>query len=364
MKRPARQETEGLIEPDRFLEAPHPRLATELCGQDAAEKALLNAYRSGRMHHAWIIAGRPGIGKATLAYRFARFLAAFPDPASSDVANASDLTVPADNARARQVTADAYPDLCVVRRSSRDDGKAYSGEIRVSDVRRVTHLFGSTAAAGGWRIAIIDCLDDMNINAANALLKVLEEPPRRAVFLIISHAPGSALPTIRSRCRTLMLRPLAADVISRITGRMEPWSAMRESLHAEAAEGADGSIHNALKLLDEDTIAFRRKIHSVLDALPNAGSQAVQELANAVDGRGGAERMEVLKHTLEDFLSARLHGAAGQTLEGQRLAPLAEVWEKLQLSAREVEVFNLDRRPLVIMLFASLSGAIKAQETA
>ncbi len=364
MKRPARIETEGPAEPDRFLEAPHPRLTTALDGQDVAERTLLAAYRSGRMHHAWIIAGRPGIGKATLAYRFARFLAAFPDPESSEVANARDLSTPPDNARARQVAADAYPDLCVVRRSLRDDGKAYSGEIRVSDVRRVTHLLGSTAAAGGWRIAIVDCLDDMNLNAANALLKVLEEPPRRSIFLIVSHAPGRALPTIRSRCRTLMLRPLASDVISRITRGMEPWSALPEQLHAEAAQGADGSLHNALKLLDEDTIAFRRKIHAVLDALPHAGSQAIQELANAVDGRSGADRMEVLKHALEDFLSARLHRLAGQTLNSQRLAPLAEVWEKLQTSAREVEVFNLDRRPLVIMLFASLAGAIRAQDAA
>ena len=178
-----------------------PRETAALFGHDAAERALLDAFKGGRIPHAWLIGGPPGIGKATLAYRLARFVLAHPDPKAPAVQNATSLAVAADNPVARRIAAQAQGDLLVLERVINEQtGKLYT-VIRVDDVRRAVPFFGSTAGEGGWRIAIVDAVDDLQREGANALLKVLEEPPARTLLLLVSHAPGRELPTIRSRCR-------------------------------------------------------------------------------------------------------------------------------------------------------------------
>ena len=190
---------------------PHPRATSELFGHAEAEQTLLDAYRGGRIPHAWLIGGERGIGKATLAYRMARFVLAHPDPAAPAVQNAKSLAVPADHPVARRIAGQAHSDLLVLERVINEKtGKLFT-VTRVDDVRRTVPFFGSTAGEGGWRVAIVDPLEDLNRDGENALLKVLEEPPPRALLLLVSHAPGRVLPTIRSRCRTLILRPLADD---------------------------------------------------------------------------------------------------------------------------------------------------------
>src|SRR5476649_154895 len=200
-----------------------PRETSVLFGHTEAEQALLASYKSGRIPHAWLIGGTPGIGKATLAYRLARFVLAHPDPQSPAVQKAKSLAVDPENPVARRIAAQAQGDLLVLERTINEQtGKLYT-VIRVDDVRRSVPFFGSTAGEGGWRIAIVDAIDDLQREGANALLKVLEEPPARTLLLLISHAPGRELPTIRSRCRRLLLRPLsAADVaraVAAATGR-------------------------------------------------------------------------------------------------------------------------------------------------
>ena len=157
---------------------------------------------------------KPGIGKATLAYRMARFVLAHPDPAAADVQTAQTLFVPVDNAVARRIASQAHSDLLVLERTVNDAGKMRT-EIAVDDVRRTVSFFGSTAGEGGWRVCIVDSADELNRAGANTLLKILEEPPARALLIVVSHTPGRLLPTIRSRCRRLTLRPLAeADLIA------------------------------------------------------------------------------------------------------------------------------------------------------
>ena len=174
-----------------------------LFGHAEAEQALLEAYRCGRIPHAWLIGGESGIGKATLAYRMARFVLAHPDPAVPAVQKATSLAVPADHPVARRVAGQAHSDLLVLERVVNEKtGKLFT-VIRVDDVRRSVPFFGSTAGEGGWRVAIVDSVDELNKESENALLKVLEEPPPRALLLLVSHAPGRVLPTIRSRCRAL-----------------------------------------------------------------------------------------------------------------------------------------------------------------
>ena len=186
-----------------------------LFGHAEAEQTLLEAYRGGRIPHAWLIGGESGIGKATLAYRLARFVLANPDPKQPAVQKATSLAVPPDHPSARRIAGQAHSDLLVLERVVNEKtGKLFT-ETRVEQVRASVSFFGSTAGEGGWRVAIVDPIEDLNKYGINALLKVLEEPPQRALLLLITDAPGRVLPTIRSRCRTLILRPLAAEDVAR-----------------------------------------------------------------------------------------------------------------------------------------------------
>src|SRR5262249_29566485 len=177
---------------------PLPRETTVLYGHAQAERALLAAYRGARFPHAWLIGGPVGIGKATLAYRMARFVLTHPDPGVPTVRTAKSLNVDADHPVARRIAAQAQGDLLVLERTINEKTNKLYQDIRVDDVRRTVTFFGSTAGEGGWRIAIVDPVDELNPSGANALLKVLEEPPRRTVLLLVSHSAARVLPTIRS----------------------------------------------------------------------------------------------------------------------------------------------------------------------
>ncbi len=198
-----------LPESDAFEDARHPRLTQRLIGHAAAEAAMLQAYHGGRLAHAWLIGGPPGIGKATLAWRFARFALAYPDREQKDVREARDLSVPPEHPAARQLAAMSHPDFALIRREWNPKSKSLFTEIRVDDVRAGQGVFHKFSTSGGWRAAIVDSADDLNKNSANALLKTIEEPPERAMILIVAHRPGRLPPTIRSRCRRLLLEPLA-----------------------------------------------------------------------------------------------------------------------------------------------------------
>src|SRR6266481_3517453 len=204
------------VEP-QFAAIP-PRETTALFGHREAETALLNAYRSGRIPHAWLIGGPLGIGKATLAYRMARFVLAHRNPLSEDVRRAETLNVDPSDPVARHVAAGAHGGLLTLERSLNDKGVMRT-VITVDETRETISFFGSTAAVEGWRVCIVDTVDELNANAANALLKVLEEPPRQSLFLLVSHAPARVLPTIQSRCRKLPLRPLATEDVIRAAAK-------------------------------------------------------------------------------------------------------------------------------------------------
>ena len=169
----------------------HPRETPDLFGHREAETALLTAYRSGRIPHAWLIGGAQGIGKATLAYRMARFVLTRPNPLAPSVQRAAALAVDPTDHVARQITAGAHGGLLVLERSLNDRGVMRT-VITVDETRETISFFGSTAAVDGWRVCIVDTVDELNPNAANALLKILEEPPQRSLFLLVSHSPARA----------------------------------------------------------------------------------------------------------------------------------------------------------------------------
>jgi len=337
------------------ISTPHPRETTVLFGHRDAEAALLNAYRSGRIPHAWLIGGAKGIGKATLAYRMARFVLAHRDPLAPDVQHARTLGVDSSDPVARHIASGAHGGLLVLERTANDKGVMRT-VITVDETRETISFFGSTAAVDGWRVCIVDTVDELNPNAANALLKILEEPPRRSLFLLVSHAPGRVLPTILSRCRRLALRPLSTpDVIEAAAHAAD--LAVDDPALSEAAEAAEGSVARALTLLGGDAVKLHQRTAAMLAALPQVDPRELHALGEAL---GGNDRVALATFidSVDRWMSERLRtGDANASLP--RLARLAEVWEKISRAARDTAEYNLERKPLVFSVFGMLAEATR-----
>ena len=333
----------------------HPRETPDLFGHREAETALLSAYRSGRIPHAWLIGGAQGIGKATLAYRMARFVLAHPNPLAPSVQRADTLAVDPTDPVARQVTNGAHGGLLVLERSLNDRGVMRT-VITVDETRETISFFGSTAAVDGWRVCIVDTVDELNPNAANALLKVLEEPPQRSLFLLVSHSPARALPTILSRCRKLPLRPLATDDVIRAAALAANMTADDPAL-TEAAEAAEGSVSRAVTLLGGDALKLQQRTSALLATLPNVDPRELHALGDAL---GGSDRVALAAFVdgVDRWIGEKLRaGDANANLP--RLARLAEVWEKIIRAARDTESYNLERKPLVFSVFGMLAEATR-----
>jgi DNA polymerase-3 subunit delta' len=335
----------------------HPRETLALFGHRDAEQTLLNAYRSGRIPHAWLIGGAQGIGKATLAYRMARFVLAHRDPLAADVLAAETLEVDPTDPVARHVAAGAHGGLLTLERSLNDKGVMRT-VITVDETRETISFFGSTAAVEGWRVCIVDTVDELNSNAANALLKVLEEPPRQSLFLLVSHAPARVLPTIQSRCRKLPLRPLAIDDV--IAAAAEAGQMSRHDAQlAEAAQASEGSVSRALNLLGGDALKLHQRTAALLETLPRVDPRELHALGDAL---GGSDRVALgaFVDSVDRWITQRLHADDGNANANlPRLARLAEVWEKINRAARETESYNLERKPLVFSVFGMLAEATR-----
>lgn len=366
-----------LPEPDRIEGAPHPRNTPHLIGQDAAERAFLDAFTSGRLHHGWLITGPRGVGKATLAWRIARFLIATPESQDDDMFGAppppDTLTIAEDHPVARRIAAGSEPSLFLLRRGGMGttendreknarEGK-FSKVIRVEEARPLKTFFSLSSVDGGRRVVIIDSADDMNPNAANAILKLLEEPPARTVILLISHQPSGLLPTIRSRCRELRLAPLPSEALQNalVQAGVEP-----KGDTAALAELAGGSVGEAVRLTTLDGLKLYADLIALLDTLPRFDASRAQALAETAAARGGEER-RVLLHHLIDLALSRLartgvigqspgaEAAPGEAAVLMRLAPDARsgrIWaqaaEEIGARLRHGEAVNLDPAALIL----------------
>ncbi len=349
-----KSESDDLPEADVLSGAPHPRHATSLIGHRAAEQELLSAYREGRLAHAWLIGGREGIGKATLAWRFARFVLANPDPAATAVRQARDLSVEAGHPAARLLAGLAHPDFALIRREWQGATKRLASEISVEAVRLGLQVFHLSAAFGGWRIAIVDSAEDLNRSSANALLKMVEEPPQRSLILVVSHRPGQVLATIRSRCRLLPLQPLTEEeIVEAVASLGPPWSDAPHDKIAAAAKRASGSVREALVRLAPESDGAGALIDSIVAGLPRPDPRAVARLAEAIGGRAGEETYRAFHRELYDWLASYARDFAPPFGEIEEIGVL---WDRIRAAERETEALNLDRKLHVLALIAEIGA--------
>jgi len=345
---------------DRLPGWPVPEEQLAWHGSTEAEQVLARAYASGHMHHAWLLGGPKGIGKATLAFRFARHVLANPEP---HTAPAAGLAIPAEHRVTRQIAAGAHPNLLVLRRPYDDAAKRFKTELTVGEVRRLQRFFGSTAGEPGWRICIIDPADDLNISAENALLKMLEEPPERGLFLLVAHRPGRLLPTTHSRCAALSLKPLEPEAITTALATQLPDRSGEDI--SLAASLAGGSLRRAILALDEERIDLLRSFGDIVSRLPDIDYRKAHYLADAAGLRGRDAEFEGFIDVVEDWLDRRVRGlpeplgAISPATESASLATWAAVWDKVRESTLQAETLNLDRRQVVLQVFMALEHATR-----
>jgi len=361
--------TEVAPESDRVAGSPHPRHADRVVGHDAAIAEFLTAAGAQRLHHAWMLTGPRGIGKATLGWAMARWLLADGPP--------DRLQIPPDHPVTRRINALSEPRLHLVRRGVDDKGRLKPG-IGVDDIRAFRSFFQLSAADGGRRIAIIDAADEMNTAAANALLKTLEEPPQDALLLLIAHQPGRLLPTIRSRCRELRLSPLSPQDM----GAVLQAHGIDEDATALAALSG-GSVGEALRLAGQDGLQVYRQIVDLFATLPRFDRSKARALADAAAPRASAEGDAFdLRITLLDLFLSRLaragllgapipEAAPGEAELMARLCPdadAARVWAgaqaELSARARAGRAVNLDPAALLLDMLVQLAGLAPAHAKA
>lgn len=360
------------------LEWPHdwppPWRNDRLVGQEVAERTMLAAQQIGRLHHAWLLSGPRGIGKATLAWRFARYLLAG-QPEGLFAAAPDNLDVMARAPGRALVEARSHPDLFHLRRTLNPDTGRIRAEISVDDVRALGEFMHMTPAMGDWRVAIVDAADEMNRNAANAMLKILEEPPPNAVLVIVTHAIGRLLPTIRSRCRRLSLPLLADQTVVNLLGVYAPNTSGEE--RTALAGLAEGSIGRALELASAGSLGLYKEMVDVLATLPDLDMPRLHGFAEKFARRG--EEANADWRSLNYLLDGWLKGLARRGAIGGEGAPIVpaeaglqarllsaasldrwmEAWEKTAHLLSRADAVNLDRKQTVLSSFLVLQSAMR-----
>lgn len=300
-------------EADRAPGAPHPRHSTRLFGQTNAEQGFLTAFNAGRLHHGWLLTGPRGVGKATLAWRIARFLLATPPDQTDSLFGTppppETLDIAPDHPVTRRIEALSDPGLFLLRRAWDDKARPQRLKtvITVDEVRKLGGFFHLSAAEGGRRVVIVDAADEMNTNAANALLKLLEEPPAGATLLLIAHQPAAILPTIRSRCRELRLAPLAPEPLADALAA----TGTHSDDPAALAELSGGSVGEAIRLTALDGLALYSEIVALMASLPRLDRPRLLALANSVTGRAQEARFDLTLRLIDLFLTRLARSGAG-----------------------------------------------------
>jgi DNA polymerase-3 subunit delta' len=350
--------------------APAPRANPDLVGHDAAERELLRLCQAGRLPHAILFGGPRGIGKATLAFRLARFVLARGTMLGG---SASGLAIDPASGVFRRIAAGGHADLLVVERLWDPQRRRLRGGIVVEDTREIARFLHLTAGEEGWRIVIVDGAEEMNRNAANALLKILEEPPRWSLLLLVSHAPGMLLPTIRSRCRRLRLDapppPLVRSLLDRYHPQIDP------AEQADLTTLCDGRIGRALDLADSGGLALHRGLVEILSHLPRLDIRRLHALIDTVVAAEGEGPYRALADLLSQSLAkiaasgGRRHrgvasvvageGEAFRRLAGADPARWASLCRQVEENFVAVRELNLDRKQAMLGAFFAIAEAAR-----
>lgn len=360
------------------IEAPEetgPAWTDRLIGHAEAEQAFLKAHESGRMPHAWLISGPKGVGKATLAYRMARFLLSQPVEEEGGMFGApppaTSLQMSPDARVFRQVAQQAHPDFRLLERTVNQKTGRLRTEIVIDDVRAVIDFLHLKPSASKWRVVIVDSADDLNRNSANALLKILEEPSANTVLLLLSHAPQALLPTIRSRCRKLALQPLPDEVVSAEIGQLFPKSSAAD--RQIAAQTAAGSLGQAIRMVEDDGTGLLRDIGTLLCGWPKLDAGLLHKLGDRLAGRDQGPQFDLAIELLGWWFARMARASAtgempspelfqGESALIQRMRAAAsldrwlELWEKVSRLFDRVNSVNLDRKQAWLAGFLAIEG--------
>lgn len=369
---PKVQDVEVMPEADRLEPYPHPRLTERVHGHTVAQQAFAQAIDSGQCHHAWLICGAEGIGKATLGYAVARYAMANAD----ERGESGDLSVRRESRAARQIAALSHPNLLLIRRPYDTKEKRFRSVITVDEVRRLKTFLSHKSGEAAWRVVIVDPIDDLNTAASNALLKSLEEPPPRTLFLLICARPGRLLPTIRSRCRTIQLAPLGDDdlkaaALEAMRSAGQENGAVDERAWPELVGAAGGSVRRCLLLADTTGLELIRQVRGIMGSLPKVDWPAVHKLADRLAPAAKSVEFEMFFSLMLRDISDAARAAVGLSAPrhvdqlGQRLhstgrvASWAELWESIAAERDAAVALNLDRRSLVLETIGRLAEAAR-----
>lgn len=370
-------------------EALIPRNTLELVGHEHAEQLFLDAFNAEKIHHAWMITGPKGIGKATLAYKMARFLLNNPPEDDQgpglfgDVLERTALTsleTDLDSPANHLINAASNPDLMIIERTEDPKTGKMRSNILVDDVRKINEFFHKTSTDGGWRVAIVDTADEMNRNAANAILKILEEPPKNSILIILAHAPGRLLPTIKSRCRMLPLKPLKSLTVKEILQKNYPEK--EENIIDGYVALSNGSPGYAISLIEHQGLKVYREILGLLSTMPNINVPLMHDFAGTITTKKSGDTFLLFSEMLSQFISRMVrhvsylntdhtHNIKEALTEEFNLMeelgaiiPLdqwASLWEKISEKMKVTDQLNMDRKQTVIDILNMINTALKAR---
>lgn len=339
-----------------------PAESSLLFGHREERQRLMEAFNSGKMPHAWLITGTQGTGKATLAFHMARYILASTSRIPSERNFEGDV-VPSAHPVFRRMLQGSHSDFLLLMP---DEGKK---DISVEGARKLSTFYTRTPAESEWRICIIDSVDEMNDNAANAILKALEESPAQTVTFLVSHAPGRLLPTIRSRCRQLRLNPLALEDFSQL---------LQESASFRASAGNDynieelysltnGSPGAALSFFESEGLALREQIIDMLHSFPDLDEDKIAKLGSALDGKDALPQWRICMQLISYLLNAVVTGKQSSNRHEDQLInamrsyrPLdywLDLWDKTQRISSDTERAYLDRKQALFVLCHGLKNA-------
>ena len=361
------------MEKNQLIE--HPRSNSFLFGHNPSETTFLNSWNSGRIPHGWLLTGPRGIGKATLAFRIARFVLSqtnAPTILGSLENSLSSLAITNDNPIFKRVASGGHPDLMTLERTFNSETSRLKTSISVEEARAAGDFLRLTASEGGWRILIIDSADELNLNAANALLKILEEPPDKTLMLLICHAPGTLLPTLRSRCSRIQMNPLKYEDLKNVFEQLSP--DINEDDLKTLSYLSEGSPGRALTLAEKDGLVIYKELIYLIRQLPNIEVPLLHKFGDRISRRGAEDNFHLAIELLVWWISrltrmsakgelipnviAEENDCANRLAAETRVDRWIEVWEKINSLASQTDRLNLDRKHVILNMFQVLKGAV------